>query len=81
MKYETAQLLGALLKEQRFEVEMKDKNLEFSHDFTDEEIGAIVEAEYSSTITQPVDELFKVIIKDMLKMGVDYAKKEAEGQK
>lgn len=76
MKYETAQLLKAYLQEQRFSITPKDGNIEFDHDFTDEEIQAVVEAEYSETITQPVDELFKVIIRDLLKMGIDFAKKD-----
>ena len=76
MKFETAQLLKAYLQEQRFSITPKDGNIEFDHDFTDEEIQAVVEAEYSETITQPVDELFKVIIRDLLKMGIEFAKKD-----
>ena len=76
MKFETTQLLKAYLQEQRFSITPKDGNIEFNHDFTDEEIQSVVEAEYSETITQPVDELFKVIIRDLLKMGIEFAKKD-----
>lgn len=76
MKSQTAELFKKHLTDHRFEIEGKEKSLEFKHDFTDAEIQELVEAEYGTSITQSVPELFRVIVKELLKMGIEFAKKD-----
>ena len=77
MKLETAQLLSAHLEQKRFSVTPKEDQLEFSYDLSDDEILAIVETEYGTSITQSVPDLFRVIVKDLMKSAIEFAKKDA----
>lgn len=74
MKTTTAQLLKKHLEDQRFEFNITDNNVEFTHNFNDDEILELVQSEYGTSLTQPVDELFKALIKRVIKIGVDHAK-------
>lgn len=76
MKFQTAELFQSHLNSHRFEIAAKESTLEFNHNFTDEEIQELVEAEYGTSITQSVPDLFRVIVKELLKMGIDFAKKD-----
>lgn len=78
MKLDTANLLKAHLENKKFEIIPVDEGISFEYELTDEEILGIVEAEYGSSITQPVPDLFKVIVKDLLKTAVEFAKKESK---
>jgi hypothetical protein len=76
MKLETAELFKKHMTAERFEIEGKEKSLEFNHNFSDAEIQELVEAEYGTSITQSVPDLFRVIVKELLKMGIEFAKKD-----
>lgn len=76
MKLETANLLKAHLENKKFEITPAEGGISFEYDLTDDDILEIVEAEYGTSITQPVPDLFKVIVKDLLKTAVEFAKKE-----
>lgn len=74
MKKATADLFKQYLEDKKFAIEPTELGLEFRHDLTDDEIRTIVETEYSKSLTQSVDDLFLVIIKDLIKTGLEYAK-------
>lgn len=74
MKPETLELLKAHQDKDNFTVEFKESDLHFLYTLTDSEVREIVEAEYGPSITQSQDELFRVIIKKLLQMGIEYAK-------
>lgn len=81
MKKETAELLKLHLEKKKFAFESSDLGIEFRHDFTDDEILELVQSEYGKTIAQPVDELFKVVVKNLLKQGIEYATNVADADK
>lgn len=78
MKIETANLLKQHLEDKKFEIKPTDKGLEFNYELSDGEVLEIVEAEYGKSIVQPVPDLFKIIVKDLLKLGIEYAKKDVK---
>ncbi len=80
MKQETIALFKKHLDDNKFEIVGSDKGLEFNYEFTDGEVLEIVESEYGSSIVQPIPDLFKVIVTDLMKTGVEYAKKEIENK-
>jgi hypothetical protein len=74
MKKATADLFQQHLAAKKFTFQPSNLGLELRHDFTDAEILEIVEAEYSKTLTQSVDQLFELIVKDLINTGLEYAK-------
>lgn len=76
MKLETANLLKTHHEAGKFEFESKDSQIEFQHDLSDSDILEIVESEYGKSIVQPVPDLFRAIIKGLLKTAIEFAKKE-----
>lgn len=80
MKLETANLLKTHHEAGKFQVESKDSQVEFQHDFSDAEMLELVEAEYGTSIVQPVPDLFRAIIKDLLKTAIEFAKKDSNAK-
>lgn len=76
MRKATADLFQQHLAAKKFAIAPTDLGLEFRHDFTDDEIRELVEAEYSKSLTQSVDRLFECIVKDLIKTGLEYAKND-----
>lgn len=74
MKQSTAELLKKHLDKGSFEFVPSDSGIEFTYELTDDEVKEIVESEYGTSLTAPVDELFKAVIKKLIKAGVDHAK-------
>lgn len=77
MKKQTAEKLLELNTAERLKFDFTDAGIELSHDLSDEELKELVELEYGQT-QQSVLELFKCIIKEVVKTSIDYAKKELE---
>lgn len=78
MKIQTAELLKKHLDNGSFEFVPSEKGLEFNYELSDDEVLAIVETEYGSSLTQPVDELFKVIVKKLVNNAIEKAKETYE---
>lgn len=75
MKTETLAHFQKHLENKRFEITFAKSSLQFDHDFSDDEILEIVSAEYGNSLTQSVSALFEVIVKKLMRTGVEYAKK------
>lgn len=73
MKSTTAELLKKHLDDNRFTIAPSSEGLKFDYELSDEEVAEIVEAEYGATLSAPVEDLFKVIIKKLVKMGFENA--------
>lgn len=75
MKQTTAELLKKHLDKGSFEFVPSDSGIEFTYELTDGEVQEIVESEYGTSLTAPVDELFKAVIKKVINIGIEHAKK------
>lgn len=73
MKIETAKKLQELSDRLKFEI--VDEGIDVTYDLTDEEIRELVELEYGQT-KQDVVELFKCILKKVIKLSVEKAKED-----
>ena len=76
MKQQTADLIKKHFDNNRFEFAPVDSGLSFNHDLSDDEIIELVQSEYGTSLTQSTDELFKVILKKLMNMGIEHAKKD-----
>lgn len=73
MKKETAELLQKHHGLNKFTFTDVPEGLKIEADLTDSEVAEIVAAEYGTT-DQNVNELFNVILKKLVKLGLDNAK-------
>lgn len=78
MKPETAELLKKHLSDNKFELAPSPEGLAFNYELTDDEVTKIVEAEYGPNLVGSVDELFKTIVKKLIKLGADHATKNGK---
>lgn len=76
MKPETAALLKKLLEEKKFRFIDSDLGLELEYEFTDEEKRELVEAEYGTSLTAPIDELLIVVMKKLARAASDKVRQD-----
>lgn len=70
MKKETLLKLKKLVKDERLEFVEDSEGLAINYTMSDEELRELVETEYGPTY-QPIEELFKVMIKKLLKNALE----------
>lgn len=76
MKSETLSLLKQHLDAGKFEFVPVESGIQFDYELSDDEVKDIVEKEYGANFVGPVEELFKVIVKKLISIGIEHAKKE-----
>lgn len=76
MKPETAALLEKFHKSGRFQFIGSELGLELEHDLADEEKMEVVQAEYGTSLTGTVDDLFVAIMKKVVRLTGHKVKKE-----
>lgn len=77
MKTQTALIIQSYKDANQLKFEHTEKGIELEHNLSDEQMRQLVEAEYGSSLTSTVDELFKVIMKNLVKSALEKAKSEA----
>jgi hypothetical protein len=81
MKPETATLLKKHLENNKFEFTNTEEGLAFNYELTDDEVLEIVNAEYGPNLVGDVEELFKSIVKKLVKLGAEHGKKAGTEEK
>jgi hypothetical protein len=77
MKSETAHLLKKHFEAGKFTFAPIDTSVQVDYDLSDAEVKEIVETEYGTALSGPVEDLFKVIVKKLLSLGIEHAKKSS----
>lgn len=75
VKKETILKFQEYLSQDKLELNSTDTGISVDYDLTDDELKELVELEYGQT-SQDVVQLFTVLCKKLVKIGIDYAKNE-----
>lgn len=73
MKPETAALFKKHLDNDKFAFIPSENGLAFNYELTDDEVLEIVNAEYGPELVGDVEDLFKSIVKKLVKLGAEHA--------